>query len=395
MATVYLARDLRHRRPVALKLLHPDLAHSLGPERFQREIETVARLQHPNILAVHDSGEVQGQLWFTMPLVDGESLRDRLTRERQLPLEVALRVTTESARALQYAHDHGVIHRDIKPENLLLTSDGTALVADFGIARAVREAGARLTETGMSIGTPAYMSPEQAAGERGVDARTDIYSLATVLYEMLAGEPPFTGPSAQAIIAKRFLGDVPRVRTVRPAVPEHVEAAIVRALAPVAADRFSTVAEFGRALHATTPMGPPMPHRASPAREGPRKRTRTAAMFFTVVVLLGFGGFQVWRRAIAADGKSQGAKVLAVLPFENLGDSGDAYFADGLANDLRTKIAEIPGLQVVARASSNEYRGTTKPKLRNIPAALVTRAVPVKTSAVAASDAWPGGSASL
>lgn len=361
MATVFLARDLRHRRPVALKVLHPELAHSLGPERFQREIETVARLQHPNILAVHDSGEAEGQLWFTMPLVDGETLRDRLTRERQLSLDVALRITTESARALQYAHDHGVIHRDIKPENLLLTADGTALVADFGIAKALTEGGARLTETGMSIGTPAYMSPEQAAGERQLDARTDVYSLATVLYEMLAGEAPFTGPSAQAIIAKRFMGDVPRVRTVRPSVPEHVEAAITRALAPVAADRFSSAADFARALHATTTTAPPTAHPSFPDRNRPRQRTRLAAMVLAVAILIGFGGLQLWRRASpAAD--SQDAKVLAVLPFENLGDSGDAYFADGLANDLRMKLAEIPGLQVVARASSNEYKGTTKPQ---------------------------------
>ncbi|MBA3346457.1 MAG: serine/threonine protein kinase, partial [Gemmatimonadales bacterium] len=166
MATVYLAQDLRHDRPVALKVLHPELAQLLGPERFQREIKLAARLQHPHILTVHDSGEAAGQLWFTMPFVEGESLRDRLTRERQLPVEVALRITLDAARALSYAHEHGVIHRDIKPENLLLTQDGTTLVADFGIARALSSAGDQLTQTGMSVGTPAYMSPEQAAGER-------------------------------------------------------------------------------------------------------------------------------------------------------------------------------------------------------------------------------------
>src|SRR5262245_49011023 len=183
MATVYVAHDLKHDRPVALKVLHPELASALGPERFQREIKLAARLQHPHILSIHDSGEAAGQLWFTMPLVEGESLRDRLRRERQLPVEDALRIAREAAQGLQYAHDHGVIHRDIKPENLLVTTDGNTMVADFGIARALGGGDQQLTETGLAIGTPAYMSPEQAAGERNLDARTDIYSLGAVLYE--------------------------------------------------------------------------------------------------------------------------------------------------------------------------------------------------------------------
>src|SRR5499425_3915687 len=196
MATVYLARDLKHDRPVALKVLLPELAASLGPDRFQREIKLAARLQHPHILTVHDSGETAGQLWFTMPYVEGESLRDRLRRERQLSVDDALRITREAAQALQYAHEHGVVHRDIEPENLLLTKDGNTLVADFGIARALG-ADEHLTQTGMSVGTPAYMSPEQASGDKALDARTDLYSLGAVLYEMLAGEPPYTGPTAQ------------------------------------------------------------------------------------------------------------------------------------------------------------------------------------------------------
>jgi DNA-binding NarL/FixJ family response regulator len=248
MAAVYLAHDLRHDRPVALKVLHPDLAQTLGPERFKREIRLAARLQHPHILTVLDSGEADGRLWFTMPFVEGESLRDRLTRERQLPVDAALRIATEAARALEYAHKHGVVHRDIKPENILLTVDGSTLVADFGIARALTPDGERLTEAGLAIGTPAYMSPEQAAGDRALDARTDIYSLGAVLYEMLAGEPPFTGPSAQAIIAKRFSGEVPRVRHARSSVPAAVDEAVARALAPVAADRFESAEAFGRAL---------------------------------------------------------------------------------------------------------------------------------------------------
>ena len=221
MATVYLAHDLKHDRSVALKVLHPELASVLGPERFQREIRLAARLQHPHILTVLDSGDAAGQLWFTMPFVEGESLRDRLSRERQLAVEDALRIAREAAQGLQYAHEHGVIHRDVKPENILLTKDGSTLVADFGIARASGGArDARLTETGMAIGTPAYMSPEQASGDQTLDPRTDVYSLGGVLYEMLAGEPPFTGPTVQAIIAKRLTQPVPSVRQTRPTVPQ-------------------------------------------------------------------------------------------------------------------------------------------------------------------------------
>ncbi len=244
MATVYLARDLRHDRPVALKLLHPELAATLGPERFQREIRLAARLQHPHILTVHDSGDIPRAggmplLWFTMPFVEGESLRDRLRRERQLPVEDALRIAREAADALGYAHRHEVIHRDIKPENILLTAEGHSLVADFGIARALGGDDPKLTETGLAVGTPAYMSPEQAAGDRGLDARTDVYSLGAVLYEMLAGEPPYTGATTQAILAKRFTEPPPSVRAVRPSVPEAVDQAIRKALAVVAADRFT------------------------------------------------------------------------------------------------------------------------------------------------------------
>jgi eukaryotic-like serine/threonine-protein kinase len=248
MATVYLAHDLRHDRPVALKVLHSELAQSVGPDRFAREIRFAARLQHPHVLSVHDSGDTgAGQLWFTMPYVDGESLRDRLRREGQLSLDEALRIAREAAQALQYAHEQGVIHRDIKPENLLLSKDGSTLVADFGVARALGASEA-LTQTGMAVGTPAYMSPEQATGEGAIDARSDVYALGCVLYEMLAGEPPFTGPNAQAIIAKRFSTTPTPVRVVRPDVPEAVEAAVARALARSPAGRFASAAELGRAL---------------------------------------------------------------------------------------------------------------------------------------------------
>jgi serine/threonine-protein kinase len=267
MATVYLAHDLRNNRKVALKVLRPELAAILGAERFLKEIETTANLQHPHILPLFESGKAVGRvggsavgrsggsaerlaaefLFYVMPFVEGESLRDRLNREKQLPLDEALRLTTEIAEALEYAHQQGVIHRDIKPENILL-SRGHALVADFGIALAVTQAGGgRLTETGLSLGTPAYMSPEQSMAEADLDARTDQYSLACVLYEMLAGEPPYTGPTAQAIIAKRLREPVPRLSTVRE-VPPAVEQAVTRALAKAKADRFTTVGGFQRAL---------------------------------------------------------------------------------------------------------------------------------------------------
>ena len=260
MATVYLAHDLRHDRDVAMKVLHPDLGAALGSERFLSEIRTTARLQHPHILPLLDSGEADGLLYYVMPLVTGETLRTRLERERQLPVDDAVRVTREVADALGYAHGHGVVHRDIKPENILLQG-GHALVADFGIALAVQSAsGQRMTQTGLSLGTPQYMSPEQAMGERTVDARSDIYALGVVAYEMLVGEPPFTGPSVQAIVA-RLVTEEPRpIAIQRKAVPEHVEGAVFRALEKLPADRFASATEFAAALGregdaARTPRG--------------------------------------------------------------------------------------------------------------------------------------------
>jgi len=373
MAVVYLAQDLRHERPVALKVLLPELAATLGPERFQREIRLAARLQHPHILTVHDSGEAAGRLWFTMPFVEGESLRDRLRRERQLPVEDALRIAREAASALDYAHRHGVVHRDIKPENILLTADGDTLVADFGIARAIGgEDG--LTQTGLAIGTPAYMSPEQAAGDNALDARTDLYSLAAVLYEMLAGEAPWTGPTTQSIMAKRLSEPPPSVRAVRPNVTAAVDDAIRRALAPVAADRFATAAQFAQTLHSTVAPTTPLPTLvaaapAAEARPAPpatppsgRRRFPLAAAALVIGLLIGAGVLFAWRRTGAgADAAGSGSSVLAVLPFENLGPSEDEYFADGVTDAVRGKLAAVPSVQVIARSSSAPYKKANKP----------------------------------
>ena len=307
MATVYLARDLRHDRPVALKVLHPELAHALGPERFIREIRLAARLDHPHILSVHDSGETAGRLWFTMPYVEGESLRSRLAREPQLPLADAVRITRAVADALGYAQRQGIIHRDVKPENILLQGERCVL-ADFGVARAVDAAGERLTETGFALGTPAYMSPEQGAADRHLDPRSDIYSLGCVVYEMLAGEPPFTGRTAQALIARRLADPVPDLCTVRD-VPRQVERAVRQALARAPADRFADAPAFARALEAAA--GAPRAA-ASPAV---RRGLLTAA---AAALAIGLVGAAVWMRGRPAGDVALDSNLLAVAPFEVL-----------------------------------------------------------------------------
>jgi serine/threonine-protein kinase len=289
-----------------------------------------------------------------MPYVEGESLRERLDRERQLPLEDALRISTEAARALEYAHQHGIVHRDIKPENILLTRDGSTLVADFGIARAVGGDDG-LTATGMAIGTPAYMSPEQAAGERTVDARTDLYSLAAVTYEMLAGEAPWTGPTAQAIAARRATTPPPGVRVLRPAVPPGVEDAIRRALAPIPADRFATLAQFSDALHAGG---------HAPGAGVRRRLPPAAALALVAGLIIGAGFLFSWAGAAGRDDPAGDSRhdvpVVGVLPFENLGDSTDAYFADGVSDAVRTMLGRVASIEVIARGSSLEYRRSAK-----------------------------------
>jgi TolB-like protein/Tfp pilus assembly protein PilF len=347
MATVYLTRDLKHDRPVALKVLHRELAAALGPERFLREIRLAARLQHPHILTVLDSGEAAGLLWYTMPYVEGESLRGRLQREKQLPLGDAVRIATEAALALDYAHRHGVVHRDIKPENILL-SEGQALIADFGVARGLEEGSeGRLTETGMAVGTPAYMSPEQATAGQ-VDGRSDVYALGCVLYEMLAGEPPFTAPTPQAVIAKRLIEPVPHLRALRD-VPAAVEEAATRALARAPADRFPTAGEFARAL--STPPGS-----SSPALARRLRRVATPAVVALFLAMLGW--WVAGRTAPGAPAEPTGQKSIAVLPFVNMSpERENEYFSDGMTEELITALSKVEGLRVAARTSAFVFKG--------------------------------------
>ncbi len=288
MATVFLAEDLRHGRRVAIKVLRREVAAALGAERFLREIATTAALQHPHILPLFDSGEAAGLLYYVMPYVEGESLRRRLDRERQLPIPEAVRLAAEVAQALDYAHRQGILHRDIKPENILL-HDGRALVADFGVALALRQAGGdRLTETGLSVGTPQYMSPEQAAAERELEARSDVYALGAVTYEMLTGEPPSTGPTAQAVIA-RVLTEPPRPPSrVRATIPPALEAAVLTALQKVPADRWPSAAAFGAALQGEAGSGAPVPG-TERARRGARRWRVIFGAVAGIVVLAGAG----------------------------------------------------------------------------------------------------------
>ncbi|HEU4699196.1 MAG TPA: protein kinase [Gemmatimonadales bacterium] len=316
MATVFLGHDLKHHRPVALKVLHPELAYALGADRFLREVETAAGLTHPHVLPLFDSGQTEGLLWYTMPFIDGETLRGRLAREGRLPVADALRLGAEVADALAYAHQRGVIHRDVKPENILLS--GThALVADFGIAKAVDvSSGATLTQAGTAVGTPAYMSPEQASGA-AVDGRSDVYSLGCVVYEMLTGAPPFTGPTAQAVILKRFTDPVPSARQLRPELSEAVEQTLRRALAKDPADRYANAGELAAALTlaGTTPAGP-----LPAARPG-----RTS---------------------------------IAVLPFVDMSPQRDQeYFTDGIAEEIINALTKVEGLRVASRSSAFAFKG--------------------------------------
>ncbi len=300
MATVYLAHDLKHDRKVAVKVLRPELAAVIGAERFLAEIRTTANLQHPHILPLHDSGAADSYLFYVMPYVEGESLRDRLSREKQLPVPDAMRIATETASALDYAHRHGVIHRDIKPENILL-HDGSALVADFGIALAASKAGgSRMTETGMSLGTPHYMSPEQAMGEREITARSDVYALGCITYEMLTGDPPFTGSTAQAIVARVMTEEPRRLIPQRKSISPAIEAAVLTALEKLPADRFASAAEFAEGLRGrgTTGSRASVAHGSMAAAPGIRSGLM-AGLAVVAIASLAFAAW-AWRRPSTA-----------------------------------------------------------------------------------------------
>jgi len=311
MATVFLAEDLRYDRPVAIKVIRPEVAFTVGVERFLREIGFAARLTHPHILPVYDSGQTGGITYYVMPYVHGESLRVHLARVGNLDVDAAVSIARAVASALGYAHAQHVIHRDIKPENVLL-AEGHAYVSDFGVARAIGEMSPEaITAPGIAVGTPAYMSPEQAGGERQLDGRSDIYSLGCVLYEMLVGEPPYTGPTTHAIVARCFAEPTPSARARRSDVPPHVDAALGRALAKFPTERFRSAEEFATALVSPTPMPAPAP-----------------------------------------------ARSVAVLPFQSLGgDRGDQYLGDGIAEEIISHLAKLRGVRVAARTSSFAYRG--------------------------------------
>jgi serine/threonine-protein kinase len=321
MAIVYLARDLRHDRDVALKVMRPDISSEIGAERFLREIKLAARLAHPHILPLYDSGEAGGLLFYVMPNMEGSSLRERMDRERQLPLGEALRIAREVASALDYAHRHGVVHRDVKPENILL-HEGAAMVADFGIGKALSgQGGGAITQTGIAVGTPAYMSPEQASGDGDVDGRSDLYSLGCVLYEMLAGEQPFTGPTPQAVITKRFVAPIPMVSHTRD-VPDGVDRTVSRALARTPVDRFPSAAEFAAALDLIRTDGVGTPPGGRPSTPAPPP------------------------------------KSIAVLPLTNMSaDPENEYFSDGMTEEIINVLAKVPGMQVASRTSSFAFKG--------------------------------------
>ncbi len=438
MATVYLATDLKHRRQVAVKVMRPELAATLGAERFLREVEIAAQLSHPHILPVHDSGDAHGVLYYVMPYVEGESLHERIRRESALPVDEALRIAREVTEALAYAHGRRIIHRDIKPANIMLSA-GHALVADFGIARAFGAGagpGAAITKTGLAVGTPQYMSPEQASGSAGVDARSDIFAVGCVLYEMLAGEPPFTGPTPQAIVI-RSMTEAPRsLASTREGLSPAIEAVVTRALAKNPADRWQTAGEFGKALGSAEdqlrlgPLSGPRTPAPGLGLDAPPSTGKVWGLFLGVsalalamvfglvrrwglpawvlglaVLLLAIGALVLvvtgrmearraaggavtglaarftWKNAALGglgalglwavvatvlvfrgpDGASAGGVVrLAVLPFENRGAPEDGYFVDGITDQVRGKLMSLAGFQVIARTSSDAYKGSKK-----------------------------------
>ena len=372
MATVFLAHDLRHERDVAIKVLHPELAASMGAERFEREIKLAARLNHPHILGLFDSGEAGSLFYYVMPFVQGESLRDRITREQMLPVDDALQITYEVADALGAAHALGIVHRDIKPENILL-SGGHALVADFGVARAASEAGEKLTQTGMAVGTPTYMSPEQAMGDV-VGPTSDLYALGCVVYEMLTGQPPFTGANARAIMARHTMEAVPSIRLVRDTVPEEVEEAVLALLAKVPADRPQTAKDFLDMLAAPGTTGATRrlgsritaARRVSgPARRAPPWRRPVVWAAAGAVVLAAAGGALLLRHRgppVAHVTGGLDPHHIAVLYFRDQSGGKLSYVVDGLTEGLIRALREVQQLSVVSATGVEPYRRSDLPR---------------------------------
>jgi serine/threonine-protein kinase len=360
MAIVYLAQDLKHHRQIAIKLLKPELSAALGSERFLREIEIAAPLQHPHILPLYDSGEAAGLLYYTMPFVEGESLRQRIAREGPLPLDEAVHVAREVGDALQYAHDHGVVHRDIKPENIML-SGGHALVADFGIAKALSAAGVEhLTLSGMVLGTPLYMSPEQIAGG-SVDGRSDQYSLACTLYEMLSGRAPFSGSTPQAVLARHSIEPVPALQAVQANVPAAIDAAVRRAMAKQPDDRFRSIRAFVNALDAlssgTTRTA------LTPTASGTKGKRRLRATAALVTAALAAGAWWVVEGGTERSERSGSKPVtaVAVLPFHDSANTGGSYLAEGMTDGLIADLAQIGSLKIISRSSGAAALGTARP----------------------------------
>jgi serine/threonine-protein kinase len=373
MAVVYLARDLKHDRPVAVKILHPDLAASIGADRFLREIQITARLSHPHILPLYDSGNAGGFLYYVMPYVEGETLSGLMEREKQLSFEEAIRITREVAEALAYAHSFGLVHRDIKPDNVLL-SGGHAVVADFGIARAVSEAGGeKLTQTGMAVGTPAYMSPEQAAGESEVSARSDIYSLGCVLYQMVVGQVPFTGSTPMAVMARHTMDAVPAPHIQRPTIPDDLEDIIYCAMAKAPADRYRTAQEMVEALNAVGTGAAPRrlsvsaQRRARAERPGDRPFMKKAAIPAGIALAaVGFGVVGWWwlggrgSAEAPAAASLQALNHIAVLYFDDRSAEGRLdYLSAGLTEGLIQQLTDVEGLEVVSTNGVRPYRGAS------------------------------------
>ena len=366
MATVYLARDVRHARMVALKILDGSVAEA---DRFLHEIRTAARLTHPHILSVHDSGNADGVLFYVMPFVEGESLRDRLRREKQLPVDEAVRFVREVAQALDYAHRHDVVHRDIKPENILL-QDGHAVIADFGIASGITGGRGGLTETGVVVGTVNYMSPEQASGQP-VDGKSDLYSLGCVLYELLAGVPPLAHPTAQVMLSQRLTTRAPRVSALRPSVPPAIDRAVATALEIAPADRFKTLSDFAAALQLDPEKNSASSDRSPSLSTADRTRRARGlwALGVGVLALLAISA-GLYRTSTKPESSgpnasrpapaSASAASIAVLPFVNMSaDAANEYLADGVTEELINALNRVEGLRITSRTSAFSFKKTT------------------------------------